>query len=479
MYNDENPWSEWLGDGVFAHPNAPCRGGGFKYRPGIREYRSGAIDPHSPAGRYLNPSQAAQGYAEYELECVLRRLFFCYEPSELSCIAREAFGHDSFSERFSQALASFPPASRFFALQRMMVQAELHDHLQGAGGWQLPFRFSTVVSPKLWEVGHYLRFGSGIRSHEELRKAATTRDALLKELAALFAQPVKVFEEARAKLPAATRENWIRYNDLVKPGGNRTDAGYVLGFVMAKTLTVLADLQRRGDFQAWFTGVAPLLASLSSGSDRAGSSGAFFTEGNKSKSNSPQITSSQKTSRDDSNANSYGKAILIEGDDAFRQKTVASLDQIAATPSGEDLLTSIERSGKTVTIAETSGGNSVSDFSNDAFVKSGGKAGAGSDCTVNYNPNRVSIGPDPWENRPPAIGLAHELVHAEHATHGTIDVAEVQNDHKPDPANPKAYAYTMKEEARTTGIPPHDDGKFSENKIRSEWTPAQPTRPWY
>jgi uncharacterized Zn-binding protein involved in type VI secretion len=175
----------------------------------------------------------------------------------------------------------------------------------------------------------------------------------------------------------------------------------------------------------------------------------------------------------------YGKAIKIEGDDAFKKKTIAALDDIKKTPTGAAMLADLEKSGKTVTIKPTTGGNSVSGLSGGAFAGADGKPGKGSDSTVLFNPDRTKIGSEKWETRPPALGLAHELVHADHAANGTIDVKPVANDSKPDPADPKKSAQEKHEEVATVGIPPLDKGAFTENKMRAEWDPVQPERKWY
>lgn len=175
----------------------------------------------------------------------------------------------------------------------------------------------------------------------------------------------------------------------------------------------------------------------------------------------------------------YGTAIKLDGDAAFRRATIKALDKINSTPTGKALLEAIEKSGKTITIKETAGGNEVTGLSNGAFRDASGAKGAGSNSTVGFNPKRESIGTEPWETRPPAVGLAHELVHAQHAASGDIKTDQVENDSKPDPANPGSHATEMDEEVRTAGIPPYDNEPYSENKIRSEWDPKQPERKWY
>jgi type VI secretion system secreted protein VgrG len=172
-------------------------------------------------------------------------------------------------------------------------------------------------------------------------------------------------------------------------------------------------------------------------------------------------------------------AICIEGSQAFKDKTLAALKEIRATKSGAALLADITRSGKTVTIKETHSGNACQGFSGSAFAKPDGRPGSGSNSTVVFNPDRTKIGNEPWETRPPAIGLAHELVHASHAANGTLDVKPENNDSRPDPADPTKLAQEKHEEVRTVGVHPYDNEPFSENSIRDEWSPKQPSRPWY
>jgi hypothetical protein len=175
-----------------------------------------------------------------------------------------------------------------------------------------------------------------------------------------------------------------------------------------------------------------------------------------------------------------GNAIVITGSLEFKTKTLVALGQIASTPTGEALLQSIDKNGKTVTIQETSQGNACG-YSNGAgrFQNADGTPGAGTDATVSYNPDRTSIGDEEWETRPPAIGLAHELVHADQAGKGVMQSGNDNNDHKPDPTDPTKTAQEKKRELEAAGIPPYDTYPYNENKIREEWPPPQPERKWY
>jgi type VI secretion system secreted protein VgrG len=175
-------------------------------------------------------------------------------------------------------------------------------------------------------------------------------------------------------------------------------------------------------------------------------------------------------------------SIKIEGDATFQSKVVRDLYLIWRTPTGKGLLESIDKSGKTVTIkpAAAGEGNSTGyDNPSDRFYKPSGTPGNGTNATIEYDPDRTRIGSEPWETRPPAIGLAHELVHADHAVHGTMSQGFTNNDNKPDPTNPNVIEQEKVREVEAAGIPPNNNRPFHENKIRSEWDPPQPQRQWY
>jgi len=163
--------------------------------------------------------------------------------------------------------------------------------------------------------------------------------------------------------------------------------------------------------------------------------------------------------------------IVIEPDPSdpdFVTKTLEGLLLIDKTPSGKAMLASLDSGGGT-TIKSTTGGNKYY-FKRDIVL---------------YNPYRTTTsGSNPWNTRPPAIGLAHELIHADHYINGTwVDPKiEDRNGTKPDPTagHPTAVGPRVPvEELNTVGIPPYDKHPYSENTIRSEWNPPQPEREWY
>jgi hypothetical protein len=178
----------------------------------------------------------------------------------------------------------------------------------------------------------------------------------------------------------------------------------------------------------------------------------------------------------------YNAGITIKGPQDFVDKTKAHLDTIAKTATGADLLKSLADSGQVAVIVPTTGGNAATPddwtkaIPKDEVLKwkdSTGTehsltgVGGGSGTKVEYNPDRKVIagGTEDWQTRPPEIGLAHELIHADDAAHGKMD--------------PEQKDGTYNYERQAVGLPPYEDKEFTENKIRAEWDPVQPKRPRY
>jgi type VI secretion system secreted protein VgrG len=175
-----------------------------------------------------------------------------------------------------------------------------------------------------------------------------------------------------------------------------------------------------------------------------------------------------------------GEHLVIDGAADFQSQVVSDILEICQTPTGSALLLSIDGGSHDVTIVETSGGNGAGyDNPSDRYYAPGSSPGPGTNSTVSYNPNRTTLGTEPWETRPPAIGLAHELIHAEQASNGTMSQGMAQNDLRPDPTDPSGYHQWRLREIEAVGIPPNDTRTFTENQIRSEWEPRQPNRDWY
>ena len=161
-----------------------------------------------------------------------------------------------------------------------------------------------------------------------------------------------------------------------------------------------------------------------------------------------------------------GPNITIVGTKAYRDAVVQDLKRLDSTPTGHDLLNSLNAPGKgPVKIVATTGGNKVDGTGAGANLKPDGTPGTGSGSTLNYNPDKTQIGDGskPYMTRPPAVGLGHELVHCEQAQNGTWSgnkTGGVEND-----------------ELAAVGLPPYQNNPHTENKIRSEL--GQPPRTAY
>lgn len=163
-----------------------------------------------------------------------------------------------------------------------------------------------------------------------------------------------------------------------------------------------------------------------------------------------------------------GNNIVIKGSPEFQAAVVTDLSKLAATPTGAGLLNSLDSGSHKVTIVETSNGNECGGYTNPGgrFKNADGTNGAGTDSTVSYNPHRSEIGDgtEAWTNRPPAIGLGHELIHADDASKGQMDTGDDDSG-------------TRNREKQAVGLPPYENRPYTENKLRREM--GQPERPRY
>jgi hypothetical protein len=178
----------------------------------------------------------------------------------------------------------------------------------------------------------------------------------------------------------------------------------------------------------------------------------------------------------------------------FAEAARADLQALYNTPTGKRLITSIQASGKKIPIGygEVSGAR-FPHFPDDpyrqrepnwepAFYQEDGSGpGAGVAMEVMYDPFReksADSSPE-WHKRPPGIGLAHELVHAEQAAYGRMLRGNSPNPGGFNPNSPDKPMLVHTYELETVGVPPYDSYPVSENKIRAEWNPPQPTRRHY
>jgi hypothetical protein len=174
----------------------------------------------------------------------------------------------------------------------------------------------------------------------------------------------------------------------------------------------------------------------------------------------------------------YQRGIIIKGAKDFVAKAQSHLDQIARVPTGGRLLQSLASRGLTVTLVPSSRANEARPDNYRAAVALGkslrwrdeaGRAravrgvGSGSNTTIKYNPDLLSVGSaEAWQRQPPAIWLAHELIHADDAAYGRMD--------------PEIKDGVRNYERQAIGLPPYEMKEFTENRLRAEWDEPQPAR---
>jgi NleD-like pathogen effector protein (putative zinc metallopeptidase) len=177
----------------------------------------------------------------------------------------------------------------------------------------------------------------------------------------------------------------------------------------------------------------------------------------------------------------YQPGIVIKGAIDFVGKAQSHLGQIAGVPTGGRLLRSLASRGLTVTLVPSSRANEARPDNYRAAVASGKSlrwrdeagrekairgAGSGSNTTIKYNPDLLSIGSgEAWQRQPPAIWLAHELIHADDAAYGRMD--------------PEMIDGVRNYERQAIGLPPFEMKEFTENRLRAEWSEPLPARPRY
>ncbi|GEM_PF-4347144 len=166
----------------------------------------------------------------------------------------------------------------------------------------------------------------------------------------------------------------------------------------------------------------------------------------------------------------------------FENAVHADLQALYNTPTGKQLLDSLHASGQKIYIhyaPENSIELNRHNWEKGFYGLDGVTPGAGLGVGVNYNPTLAKAGELPWNNRPPAIGLAHELIHAEQAAYGRMRRGDTANPGGLDPRNPKKLPYVPHYELETIGVHPEHSYAYTENKLRAEWNPPQGRRDYY
>ncbi|MGE6761259.1 M91 family zinc metallopeptidase [Corallococcus interemptor] len=178
---------------------------------------------------------------------------------------------------------------------------------------------------------------------------------------------------------------------------------------------------------------------------------------------------------DMSNADQRGSSVSVTGSAEFQARVQSDLDAMRSLPSGQELLGTLDKSGKKTVIRETSGGNSAGGTNfNDGFMNADGTPGKGTDSQVNYNTTRISLGGEEWMNRPPVVGLFHELVHASDMNNGTLALGSKNGTRNLEPSA-VGLPIDLDQDPSTPDVV--QPGRPGENVLRDDLN--LPTRPRY
>lgn len=161
--------------------------------------------------------------------------------------------------------------------------------------------------------------------------------------------------------------------------------------------------------------------------------------------------------------------ISVTGTEEFQTHVYLDLGWLMTSGVGQELIREIQEAGHDVAIVETGGGNGASYIPNaDSWETEDvpPRPGPGSDVSVSFNPNRLFIkdGSLDWHNRPPAIGLAHEMVHAWTGVYGMR-------------ARGRTDEGVKRRELQATGLGEFADNRLTENRFRAAF--GLPPRPEY
>lgn len=157
------------------------------------------------------------------------------------------------------------------------------------------------------------------------------------------------------------------------------------------------------------------------------------------------------------------KLVSSQSDPAFKIKTIAALSELASTPTGARLINELAQAGKVIEIEDARDHGQVGN--SETFI--------GSNVIIRFNPDRKKLDGENWQQRPPSIGLGHELIHAYHDLNGTTDNGDRDYYDLTTGAKRNDPGY----EVQAVGLGPYMNDPLTENNVRRDMN--QPLRPHY
>lgn len=175
--------------------------------------------------------------------------------------------------------------------------------------------------------------------------------------------------------------------------------------------------------------------------------------------------------------NPLGSQITVNGTPEFQARVQSDIDAMRSIPYGQNLLASMDNTGRRLTISETTAANGFADIvpgSGNPWIQPSGANGPGADAVIQYNPtfNRLYGGAEPWQQIPPIVILAHEMVHTNDYMNGTLNPGQTGGVN-----NRELAAVGLPFDRTGDGVPDPNNKPFTENGMRDFL--GLPLRPVY
>lgn len=172
--------------------------------------------------------------------------------------------------------------------------------------------------------------------------------------------------------------------------------------------------------------------------------------------------------------NDLAPGVRAQGDPAFVQAATDAYNTVTSTAAGRQIVNEINGTGNRVTIRQehdpTAGNSYGASRPADRFQNTNGTQGIGTGGNVWFDPNRLQSGDGTqvWHQRPPAIGLGHELAHARDAARGNQARGQTTDPGMPAGShNPAAWTVNQRE-LQATSIGPFAGNPADENTMRQQ-----------